>query len=231
MLKSLLASPVLTVVMGLFAMTCRAGERRVLTATFSPDKKTVIVEEHSEAGGREGENFYFEESSSHKKLGAVLPSSQRGRDGVSKVDIVTSWNRDGSNVALLVFYGEKLNELLIDTRDGAGRFQPVDLQEPDAEAVYRQRTGHGLPEGGDGFSENAVGPWLDTDTVRLVSGASRQTTTPDEYIHVFVTFTARIQGRRAAIFESRFTGPLSNTASDRFEQKWGKRYFESGEGN
>ena len=93
--------------MCLFAVTCRAGERRVLTATFSPDKQTVIVEEQSEAGDREGGNFYFEEASSHKKLGAVLPSSQRGRDGVSKVDVVTSWNRDGSSVALLVFYWRK----------------------------------------------------------------------------------------------------------------------------
>ncbi len=99
----------------------------------------------------------FARASDHQKLGNVLPADQQGQ--ISNVAIVVSWNPHSSKVALLVFYGTKLSELLLFTKDDAGQFQAVSWEQPDAEAIYQQSTGRRLPRPGDGHNQNAVGPW------------------------------------------------------------------------
>ena len=137
-----------------------ATETKVLTSTFSPDKRTVIAVEQSKNGDHD---YCFLQKSSGKKLGFVLPAEQRHE--ISKVHFVTSWNRSGSKVALLVFYGTKFSELLLNSKDATGQFHLVACEVPDAAAVYQQRTNITVPQPGDGYSHNAVGPWLDENTV------------------------------------------------------------------
>jgi hypothetical protein len=213
---------ILFVVASAFVLNCRGAEQHVLAGTQSPDKKTAIVEEQTDDGDRD---YYFVQNSNHKKLGYVLPADQRGQ--VSNVAIVASWNAKSSKVALLVFYGTKLNELLLFSKDASGQFQSVALQEPDAEAIYRKRTGGTIPMPGDGYSENAVGPWLDDKTVCMVSGEAKQTENPDLYTHLLVIFKASVKDKRAVISDLQLKGPLSDEASTEFQKKWGTRYFEA----
>lgn len=130
-------------------------------------------------------------------------------------------------VALLVFYGTKLSELLLYHRGDSDLFSEIALRPPDPVALYRRRTGKTIPQPGDGGSVNAVGPWLDDDTVALVSGEAKQTKDPNEYCYVFARFRAHIHGRSARIFHVHLIGPLSYARSERFEKHWGQRYFET----
>lgn len=203
-----------------FTVSSHAGEQHVLARTKSPDKRIMIVEERADNGDRD---YYFVQQPGGRKLGFVLPTDQRHE--ISKVSIVTSWNHSSSKVALLVFFGTKASELLLHSKDGDGQFQQIALQQPDAVAMYWQRTHRTIPQPGDGYSENAVGPWLDENTVQLVSGEAKQTKQQDEYTHVFVTFEARIQAGRATISNLQLKGPFSSDASKGFVRKWGRHFF------
>ena len=204
------------------AATCHAIEPRVLTHTLSPDKQVAIMRERAEAGDLD---YYFVQQSGGKKLGFVLPPETRHE--LSNVSFVTSWNRSSSKVATLLFYGTKLSGLLLHSKDSTGQFQPVELDEPDAVDLYQKRTRKKLPEGGSGASENAVGPWLDDITVRLVTGGTRPVNQSGDNVHVYVTFVARIQNGQATLTDVHLKGPLSDRASARFIKKWGRRYFEA----
>ena len=211
------------VLVGGFAVACHGAEQQVLPGTLSPDKKVAILEETNDSG----RDYYFVQMPGEKKIGLVLPADQRGQ--ISNVNIVASWNADSTKLALLVFYGTKLSELLLASKDASGQFQPIELHEPDAAAIYKQRTRHPIPESGDGSSDNAVGPWLDKDTVCLISGESKQAGgSSDHYNHFYVTFKARVRGRRSTVSDVRLKGPLTDEASEQFEKKWGTRYFEGG---
>lgn len=208
------------VVVSVFAVTCHAAEKRVLPGTSSPDKRTAIMEKSDD----EGRDYYFVAQPSGKRLGDVLPPAQRGQ--VSNVSIITSWNRDSSKVALLVFYGTKLNELLLYSKDKAGQFQHVTLRKPEPEAIYQAQAHRALPQPGDGYNENAVGPWLDDNTVLLIAGEAKQTTQPeDQYDHWLVTFKAHVQSTHATVSDLQLKGPLSNEADAKFTKQWGERYF------
>ena len=200
-------------------VTCHGAEQRVMPGTLSPDKKVAILQETNDSG----RDYYFVQMPGKKKLGHVLPEDQRE---ISNVEFVASWNADSSKVALLVFYGTKLNTLVLDARSTSGQFQPVELQAPNALEVYKQRTHRAIPQPGDGFSNNGVGLWLDNNTVCLVSGEAKQTQeSSDNYIHVYVTFKAHVQGDHAAVSDLELKGPLSDEASEKFEKKWGTRYL------
>ncbi len=204
------------------AVTCVAGEERILST--SPNKQIVIVEKRSDGGEID---YYFIERSSRKKLGFVLPQEQRHQ--ISNVAVVASWNKSSANVALVVFYGTKLSELLLFRRTGDGLFHDVPLNEPDPIALYNEKTGKTLPQPGDGGSENAVGPWLDDHTVALITGEAKQTEQLDQYLHLFVTFHARITNTRAQLSHIELVGPLSNAKSERFLKRWGEQYVEAHE--
>jgi hypothetical protein len=214
-------------------VAANAAEERVLPATVSPDKQFAIVEVRVVDGQRD---YYFVHQPSRKRLGFVLPREQRHE--ISNVAIVASWNKSSAKVALLLFYGTKLSELLLHSRGPDGTFQQVELPSPDPLEVYRKRTGKTIAQQGDGFSENAVGPWLDEETVMLLSGEAKQILPPDsetedvpldQYTHVLVTFRARIRGRSATISDLRLVGPLTNAASEAFQKRWGEHYFSAHE--
>jgi hypothetical protein len=215
----------------LCAASCYADEERVLPGTASPNKQFAILESRAANGQRD---YYFVHQPSRKRLGFVLPPAQRGV--ISNVAIVASWNTSSAKVALLVFYGTKLSELLLHNRASDGTFQQVEFREPDPLVLYRQRTGKTIPQPGDGYSENAVGPWVGEDTVMLVAGEAKQivpaeSETEDaslgEYRHVFVTFRARVRGRRAKMSDLRLIGPLTNATAEDFQKHWGEHYFST----
>ncbi len=141
--------------------------------------------------------------------------------------IIASWNRSGSKVALVLFYGTKLSELLLFAKNSKGIFEAVELAEPDPVDLYHRRTNKTIPQPGDGFSVNAVGPWLDENTVSLVSGEAKQTANPDQYTYIFAPFKAHIEGKNAKISEIHLIGPLSDKEGRGFERKWGDRYFSA----
>ena len=209
---------------GAFALTCRGAEEKILINTLSPDKQSVIVERQNSDLSRD---YYFARYAGHEKLGYVLPANQRQQ--ISNIAIVASWNASSTHVALLVLYGTKLSELLLFSKGTAGRFQPVEWQQPDAEAIYRQHTGRTIPHPGDGHDEDAVGPWVDENTVCMVSGQDMQTEDPARYTHLLTTFKARIRGKRAIVSSLQLEGPLSDEADEKLVKHWGNRYFEATE--
>jgi len=44
--------------------------------------------------------------------------------------MLSSWSKDNTRVALLVYYGTKLNEVLVFARNTSGAFEPVELSGP-----------------------------------------------------------------------------------------------------
>ena len=207
------------VAVGLVSLSCHGAEQKVFAGTLSPDKHVVIIEERSGPD----QDYYFARASDHRRLGGVLPDDQQE---ISNVGIVASWNARSTKVAVLLFHGTKHSELLLFTKDDAGQFQAVLWRQPDAEAVYQRRTGRHLPRPGDGHDEDAVGPWEDENTVRLVSGQCAQTKDMDRYIHLLTTFKATVRDRRATVSTLRLQGPFSDRAADHFRRLWGSRYFE-----
>lgn len=188
----------------------------------APDKRIVVVEERADDGEK---SYYFMRLSDEKKVGFVLTPAESRE--ISKVAIIASWNKPGTNVALLLFYGTKLSSLLVFSKDDDGTFQKVSVELPDPMALYRDRTGKTPPQPGDGYSENKVGPWGDENTVSLISGAAKQTEQSDEYLHLLVTFHARIIGKRAELSHLTLNGPLTNLESDAFLDKWDTRPVEA----
>jgi hypothetical protein len=201
-------------------VTCQAGEVRILSE--SPNKKIAIVEERDDSGERD---YYFVRRSSEKKLGFVLPPDE----DISNVAVGASWNLNSSKVALVLFYGTKLSTLLLFSKADDGAFHQVRLRQLDPSAFYRQRTGKTIPQEGDGYSENAVGPWLDENTVALISGEAKQTEQPDQYLHLLVTFRAHLVGKRAVLSHLKLHGPLSNAQSSRFLKRFGNGLANGGD--
>lgn len=200
--------------------SCPAAERRVIST--APNGQVAIVEAQADSGDRD---YYFVRRLDNKQLGFVLPSEQRNE--ISNVAIVASWSPRNTRVALLVFYGTKLSELLVFRRADDGRFVPVNLLVPDPITLYRKHAGKTLPQPGDGYSENGVGPWLDEDTVLLLSGEAKQTEDLDEYFHLLVTFRTHVIGKRAGTSHLKLIGPLTNIQSEKFLKKWGNKYVEA----
>ncbi len=155
----------------------------------------------------------------------MLPKEQQGQ--LSNVAIVASWNRNGSKVALLVFYNTKLSVLLICEKNAQGRFEQVDLSDPDPEELYHRQTKKKIPHPGEGICENAVGPWLDENTVRLVDGVASQNKDGDSYTHIYVTFKATVKAGAATISEVKLVGPLSDDKSGDFQKEMGNPVFPS----
>jgi len=201
------------------AIQCLAAEQHVWSV--SPNQQFAIIEEQTDDGGRDE---YFISQSSHKKLGFVLPADVRGE--ISNVAIIASWNPSSTKVALLLFYGTKLSELLLFSRANDGTFQPISLEEPNPTALYQKRTGKTLPQRGDG-EENGVGPWLDENTVLLVWGDVKVNKENDDYLHLFVTFRAHIAGKHAELSHLKIIGPLTDSQSEAFLKKWGEQYVEA----
>lgn len=205
------------VVVLVVAVTCRGAEERTLSV--SPNKQVAIVEERGDSGKRD---YYFVQQPSRKKLGFVLPPDQRNE--ISNVGVVASWNATSTKVALVVSYSTKLSELLLYSRTHEGVFHQVNLQKPDPIALYQKQTGKPIPQPGDGYSQNAVGPWLDESTVALISGEAKQTEDMDLYLHVFVTFRAHFGSGRAELSQLKLHGPLADGQSTRFMKGWGEQY-------
>ena len=206
----------------LWTNVCNAAKttKTMVAGSMSPDRGIVIVEERDADGER---YYFFRDLRSRKKIGYVLPPKRES----TNVAIVTSWNRRSSKVALLLFYGTKLSMLRLFTRDSEGTMQSVEWEVPEALKIYQERTVHTIPQVGDGHDVNAVGPWLDDDTVALVSGSDKQTEDPNEYMHVYVTFRARIRGTRAEISQLKLVGPFGNAGHERFVRNWGPLYFQA----
>jgi hypothetical protein len=173
------------------------------------------VEERSDSGDRD---YYFEDQPSRKKLGFVLAPEQRNE--LSNVIICASWNRSSTKVALLLNYGTKLSELLLFRKADDGKLHQVEMVEPDPSALYRKYTGKTIPQPGDGYSENDVGPWNDENTVSLVSGEAIQTEDPDRYTHLLATYRAHVSGSHAEISNLKLLGPLSDAQSENFFKRW-----------
>ena len=196
--------------------SCPAAERRILST--APDRRFAIVEERAESGERD---YYFVRRADGRQLGFVLGAEHRHE--ISNVAIVASWNPRSTKVALLLFYGTKLSELLLFHKADDDTFVPVALKKPDPMAIYRERTGKTLPEQGDGYNENGVGSWPDEDTVLLLSGEAKQTEdqkNSEEYLHFLVTFRAHIVAHHSELTRLKLTGPLTNVQSQRFLKKW-----------
>jgi len=218
----------------LFAtVALHAAEERVLSGTTSPNKEIVVVEVLAADGQSD---FYFVDRLSGKRLGFVLPREQRRQ--ISKVGIVAKWNKSSTRVAMMVYYGTKLSELLIHSRGRDGAFHEVELEAPDPLELYQKRTGKRIASQGDGYSDNSVGPWLDEDTVLLMSGEAKQVIPPGsetedvdlgQYAHVYATFRAKIRGRTARVSDLRLIGPLTNKESGTFKKQWEARYLSGGD--
>jgi len=190
-----------------------------LTATISPDKAVLLLEERQPDGGA---RIFFVDAFTGEKLGAVL-SLFNERD-LANVSVVSSWNPSSSQVALLIYYGVRSSKIKLFKKANDGEFVPIGLTLPDPVLIYANADLKKLSEGHVSASENSLGPWTSDNSVRLVSGIMVDRGN-NEFVHLFATFTAVINAK-AHIKNVKLLGPYSDGEADRFLEQWGSKYWE-----
>lgn len=199
----------------------QVGCQAIPTKELSPVYQTTVIEERGDSGET---NYFIRDQATGKNVGYILPPGDEFRN----VALVASWNHSRSKVAILEFYGTKQSCLLLFARGSDGVFKKIPLGSPDPEKLLIEQRNINIPRPGDGHDSNAVGPWIDDNTVSLVAGEGIQTEqSSDEYTYVFATFTAHVGTKRAKVSQVRLIGPLDDEDGDAFIKKWGDQYFSA----
>ena len=95
--------------------------------SISPDG-TVGIE-------KVGNQYFFVDSRLHKRVGNALPGYLRS--GISNVSVATSWSIDSRKVAVLMFYGAKMNCISLHSRKSGADFEEIEFDEPDVGSVLK----------------------------------------------------------------------------------------------
>jgi hypothetical protein len=129
----------------------------ILDDTISPDKHTSIrVDPYNERAD-------LVDLRSHHSIGRL-----KDADHLSNLSFVTSWSSDSGKVALVMYYGTKLNCLLIYQKNAKGIFVSLPFDEPDPMEIYKKAHGeYPFPNDTSAAPNNAVGPWGRNGTVAL----------------------------------------------------------------
>jgi hypothetical protein len=161
----------------------------------------------------------------HKTLGDIFP---HGETDWVNIGFECSWSPEEDKVAVLFSYGTKLNDILLYEKSH-GVFKEVKFDLPESAAVYKQihKKSYKL-EFSEGVSDNALGPWIDDDTIDLISGDTKDVYNKDfgwiGTSSLLVVLRVRIQNEKATTLTQKLIGPLSEAKRDAFFDKWGDNY-------
>lgn len=169
------------------------------------------------------QQFYrFIDCSSKQELGRVFPENQEGE--ISNVHMLSSWSKDNTRVALLVYYGTKLNEVLVFARNTSGAFEPVEFEWPDSVSVWerKNKTKWNLRYA-TGYGENSLGPWISENTIRLIAGEAKESDGAVRYI--LAPFRLVVRGKRGYVRDIKVLGVLSDQEANGYLHKWGEKFW------
>jgi hypothetical protein len=179
----------------------------------SPDGRIgVLVDDNS------GEPYFFDFRKS-RKCGFVLPASQRGE--INKLSWLSNWLPDSSVVAILLYYGGRMNEILVFKRDDEGNMKGIKFNLPDLSKMYKSE---GINvEGVSGFEQNSLGPWINNTTIRLLAGRGKEF--PDGVRHFVVKVLLRVDAGVGVVEQVKQRNVMSDEVSRKFFEQWGEQYW------
>jgi len=193
----------------------------LLSATVGPSGIGV-----SEVDGPENRSFKFVDAKTHHILGDL------GLDDLSNVSVYASWNKSGTRVAILVYYGTKLSELCIYEVEANQKIRQVKFDQPDPIAVYEATSKSKFRYANNTGSDSSdIGAWKNDNTVELVSGATKEIDDKDSTltgtVSLFVAFEVHVQDAKIQVSIGKLTGPIQDNENgdkgDAFLENWEKQ--------
>jgi hypothetical protein len=197
-----------------------AQQPELLAGTMSPDKKVALAKEGPEFGEK---NFYFLNTATGEKLGRIFS----GELNPENPSFVASWNPSSSKVAVLVYFGVRSSRIELFRLNAQRYLERVKFSAPDPLSMYGKPDLKKLAEEHVKASENSLGPWINNDSVRLVSGVMIDQG-DDTFRHLFITFTATLR-QNVEIAHAQIQGPYTDREAREFLERWGSKYWQEPE--
>lgn len=184
--------------------------------TISPDGKVAVYKDESRC--------YFYNTEEGAVIGDILSSSENTR--LSNVNILASWNSLATRVALLIYYGSKLNEVRIFQKNNDGKMVALDVLWPNlSELASSKGKDIGKIMENPGFDENSLGPWLDDDTVNVIIAEAKESDRGT--LHFILLTKLHCSGNRVSAEPIGDLKIMNDAESSELFDRWGKRYWET----
>ena len=187
-------------------------DAEIVQNTYSADRHYAIEEANGDC--------YFVEVTTKQRLGNVIPPNLKGK--ISNIEISQArWNKEGTNVAVVIYYGTKMGGVFLYSRNKSGSYDPLKISLPDPIEVFI-----GLDEkwrkfkSAPGYDEYYLGSWTGEAEVNVLVGNSKEL--PGERRHFFLSTKLWIRGHTVVIKEAVATGALVDKDKAKFLSAWKK---------